>query len=59
MKQDRKKMKMCEQKRLLARLEDEEHIEQHPLVKDTRCLKFSWWPETVPVCFLDLDKDFN
>lgn len=25
--------------------------EEHPLVKDKRCLKMGFWPETVPSCF--------
>ena len=25
--------------------------EEHPLVKDKRCLKLGFWPETVPSCF--------
>lgn len=30
--------------------------EDHPLVKDKRCLNLSWWPETVPVCFQECEE---
>lgn len=29
--------------------------EDHPLVKDLRCLDFKYWPDIVPNCFKDLD----
>lgn len=32
----------------------EELKEMHPLVKDDRCFKLSWWPNIVPKCFEDL-----
>lgn len=28
---------------------------EHPLVTDERCFKLSYWPDTVPKCFEDLD----
>ena len=31
--------------------EDVTSAEDHPLVKDKRCLKLSWWPDIVPNCF--------
>ena len=31
--------------------------ESHPLVKDKRCFRLSWWPNIVPSCFEDLDED--
>ena len=31
--------------------------ESHPLVTDKRCFRLSWWPNTVPKCFEDLDED--
>lgn len=34
----------------------DEKLQDHPLVKDTRCLSFSYWPDIEPVCFKDLDK---
>ena len=33
----------------------DEEKENHPLVTDLRCLKLSWWPETKPKCFEDLN----
>ena len=35
----------------------DESQKDHPLVKDVRCLQFSYWPDTVPNCFKDLDKE--
>lgn len=29
----------------------------HPLVKDKRCFKLTWWPDVIPKCFEDLDND--
>lgn len=29
----------------------------HPLVKDKRCLRLSYWPNTVPNCFQDLQEE--
>ncbi len=48
-----KKMKMCEQKRILESMETEEQEELHPLVKDKRFLKLSYFPEVVLNCFED------
>lgn len=31
--------------------------ESHPLVTDKRFFKMSYWPNTVPSCFEDLDED--
>ena len=28
---------------------------EHPLVTDSRCFKLSWWPDTVPDCFKEID----
>ena len=36
-----------------------ELVEDHPLVKDTRCLKLNWWPETVPSCFEEENTSSN
>ena len=46
-----KRMKMSEQKKILANLETDEQEELHPLVKDKRFLKLNYFPETVPSCF--------
>lgn len=32
----------------------EELKQMHPLVKDERCFKLSWWPSTMPKCFEDI-----
>ncbi|MBO4440429.1 MAG: hypothetical protein J5798_13890 [Spirochaetaceae bacterium] len=29
----------------------DELFARHPLVKDARCFRLSWWPETEPDCF--------
>ena len=34
--------------------EDTTSAEDHPLVKDKRCLKLSWWPDILPNCFEDM-----
>lgn len=26
---------------------------EHPLVTDERCFNLNWWPDTVPVCFVE------
>ncbi len=31
--------------------------ESHPLVKDKRCFRMSYWPDIIPDCFGDLDED--
>ena len=44
----------------VKRLVEEDRIamyESHPLVKDKKCFRLSWWPNTVPTCFEDLDED--
>lgn len=33
----------------------EELKQMHPLVTDERCFKMSFWPETLPKCFEDLE----
>lgn len=30
---------------------------EHPLVKDKRCLQLGYWPDIVPKCFEDIDKE--
>ena len=35
----------------------EDKADLHPLVTDKRCLKFTWFPDVVPKCFEDLDKE--
>lgn len=38
--------------------EDKEAMYQsHPLVTDKKCFRMSYWPNTVPSCFGDLDED--
>lgn len=27
----------------------------HPLVTDDRCFVLEWWPDTIPVCFKDME----
>lgn len=38
-------------------LQLQDNIKEHPLVKDKRCFRLGWWPNTVPKCFEDLDED--
>lgn len=45
-------MKKTESTKTLEQLKAE-----HPLVSDDRCFKLSWWPDTVPDCFKELDND--
>ena len=33
------------------------NTDEHPLVTDKRCLKLSWFPDVVPICFKDLDEE--
>lgn len=56
-----KKRKLAEQLKIRAMVNDEtpEDIESHPLVKDKRCLKLSWWPDIVPVCFEEENTSAN
>lgn len=46
-----KKMKVAEQQKLIKNMETDEEAALHPLVKDKRFLKLSYFPETVPNCF--------
>ncbi|MBO7714184.1 MAG: hypothetical protein J6S85_11475 [Methanobrevibacter sp.] len=51
-----KLLRASEQRRILANMEtDAEQEELHPLVTDKRFLKLSYFPETVPNCFADLN----
>ena len=43
-----KKIKPC-------KVETLESAELHPLVKDKRCLRLSYWPDITPKCFMDLE----
>lgn len=41
-------------KKAESRMQDEkleELFARHPLVKDARCFRLSWWPESEPECF--------
>ena len=43
--------------RRLVEEDREAMYESHPLVTDKRFFKLSYWPDTVPSCFGDLDED--
>ena len=34
-----------------------DEADKHPLVTDKRCLRLNWFPDTVPICFEDLDEE--
>lgn len=34
-----------------------DNADEHPLVTDKRCLKLNWFPDVIPKCFEDLDRD--
>lgn len=41
-------------KKAESRMQDEkleELFARHPLVKDARCFRLGWWPESEPECF--------
>lgn len=40
-----------------CKVETLESAELHPLVKDKRCLRLSWWPDTIPVCLQEAEEN--
>ena len=52
---ERKAEKEAEKEAAIKELEAMK--EQHPLVTDTRCFDPNYWPETVPLCFMDTDNE--
>ena len=54
-KEEVKKIKRENKERVLASNDVIQDAEEHPLVKDNRFLRLSYWPDVVPKCFENLD----
>ena len=52
----KKKQKCTPQKITEIAQQQTASAEDHPLVKDLRCLNFRYWPDIVPNCFKELDE---
>ena len=52
----KKKQKCTPQKITEIAQQQTASAEDHPLVKDLRCLNFKYWPDIVPNCFKELDE---